>query len=240
MRAERPRSQRPAERPQPVFRRRTGSGKLKIAAGGRRCRLWHAVAGPSILHLRPPLATVSRRKLFSDRRSVRPLRFVLGVEGRGPIRPAQTQERITQPMPETETRPSRRAVIAGGVAGGILTTLPARSQTGSRAMETTIRVDDAVTTLVNVFTVEPGKQPEVLALLQDGTDTMFSKMPGWISTNLLKSRDGKQVVVYSQWRDAKDIAAFRQEPRMQPYFARFDGLAKQVSFTCDVSYGLHV
>jgi heme-degrading monooxygenase HmoA len=69
---------------------------------------------------------------------------------------------------------------------------------------------------------------------------MFSKMPGWISTNLLKSRDGKQVVVYSQWRDAGDIAAFRQEPRMQPYFARFDGLAKQVSFTCDVSYGLHV
>jgi heme-degrading monooxygenase HmoA len=144
-------------------------------------------------------------------------------------------------MPVTETKPSRRAVIARGIAaGGILATLPAPSQARSTTMETTIRVDDALTTLVNVFTVEPGKQPEVLALLQEGIDTMFSKMPGWISTNLLKSRDGKQVVVYSQWRDAKDIVAFRQEPRMQPYFARFDGLAKQVSFTCDVSYGLHV
>jgi heme-degrading monooxygenase HmoA len=142
-------------------------------------------------------------------------------------------------MPETETRPSRRAVVAGGVAGGILATLPAHSQTGSRAMETTIRVDDAVTTLVNVFTVEPGKQPDVLALLQEGTETMFSKMPGWISTNLLRSRDGKQVVVYSQWRDARDIAAFRQDPRMKPYFERFGELGKQVSFTCDVSFGLH-
>jgi quinol monooxygenase YgiN len=142
-------------------------------------------------------------------------------------------------MRETKTRPSRRAVIASGIAGGILPTLPAQSQTGSRAMETTIRVDDAVTTLVNVFTVEPGKQPEVLALLQEGTATTFSKTPGWISTNLLKSRDGKQIVVYSQWRDADDIAAFRQDPRMKSYFERVGELAKQVSFTCDVSYSLH-
>ena len=106
-------------------------------------------------------------------------------------------------------------------------------------METTIRVDNAVTTLFNVFTVEPGNQPEVLALLQQGTETMFSKMPGWISTNLLKSRDGEQIVVYSQWRGANDIAAFRQDPRMKPYFERFGELATQVSFTCDVSYSLH-
>jgi heme-degrading monooxygenase HmoA len=142
-------------------------------------------------------------------------------------------------MPEKETSPSRRAVIASGIVGGALATLPAHSQTGSRAMETTIRVDNAVTTLVNVFTVESGNQPEVLALLRDGSETMFSKMPGWISTNLLKSRDGKQVVVYSQWRNAEDIAAFRQDPRMKPYFERFGELAKQVSFTCDVSYIFH-
>jgi quinol monooxygenase YgiN len=143
-------------------------------------------------------------------------------------------------MPVIETRPSRRAVIASGIAGGIVATLPAQSQTGSPTMETTIRIDSAVTTLVNVFTVEPGKQPEVLALLQEGAETMFSKTPGWISTNLLKSRDGKQVVVYSQWQDAKDIAAFRQDPRMKPYFERFAALAKQEAFTCDVSFGLHV
>ncbi len=106
-------------------------------------------------------------------------------------------------------------------------------------METTIRVDSAVTTLVNVFSVEPDNQPQVLALLHDGIETMFIKMPGWISTNLFKSRDGRQVLVYSQWRDAKDIDAFRQDPRMKPYFEQFGALAKHEAFTCDVSYSLH-
>jgi quinol monooxygenase YgiN len=105
-------------------------------------------------------------------------------------------------------------------------------------METAIRVDNSVTTLVSLFTVDPANQPEVLALLHEGTETMFSKMPGWISTSLLKSRDGRQVIVYSQWRDAKDIDAFRQDPRMKPYFQRFGALAKTEAFTCDVAYGL--
>jgi len=96
-----------------------------------------------------------------------------------------------------------------------------------------------VTTLVNVFTVEPDNQPKVLALLQEGIETLFSKMPGWISTNLLKSRDGRQVAVYSQWRDDKDIDAFRLDPRMKPYLQIFGALAKHETFTCDVSYSLH-
>jgi heme-degrading monooxygenase HmoA len=106
-------------------------------------------------------------------------------------------------------------------------------------METAIRIDSAVTTLVNVFSVEPNNQPKVFALLQEGAETLFSKMPGWISTNLLKSRDGRQVVVYSQWRDGKDIEAFRQDPRMKPYFQNFGALANHEAFTCDVSYSLH-
>jgi quinol monooxygenase YgiN len=115
---------------------------------------------------------------------------------------------------------------------------PAENQTGA-PMEPTIRVDRAVTTLVSVFTVEPADQPKVLALLHEGTETMFSKMPGWISTNLLKSRGEKQIIVYSQWRDEKDIEAFRQDPRMKPYFQRFGTLARHEAFTCDVAYSLH-
>jgi quinol monooxygenase YgiN len=106
-------------------------------------------------------------------------------------------------------------------------------------METTIRADRAVTTLINVFTVEPADQANVLALLEDGVGSLFSKMPGWISTNLHKSRDGKQIVSYSQWRDVKDIDAFRQDPRMKPYLERFGAVARHESFTCDVAYVLH-
>ena len=106
-------------------------------------------------------------------------------------------------------------------------------------METTIRVDSAVTTLVNVFTLEPDNQPDVLALLREGVETMFAKMPGWISTNLLKGKEGRQVIVYSQWRGEKDIEAFRQDPRMKPYFQRIGALARHEAFTCDVSDSLH-
>jgi quinol monooxygenase YgiN len=107
-------------------------------------------------------------------------------------------------------------------------------------MVTTIRVDSAVTTLVNVFTLEPDNQSKVLAMLQDSIETIFSKRPGWISTNLHKSRDGKRVVVYSQWRDAKDIEAFRQDPTVQPYLQSFAPLAKSEAFTCDVAYSRHI
>jgi heme-degrading monooxygenase HmoA len=106
-------------------------------------------------------------------------------------------------------------------------------------METIIRVDNAVTTLVNVFTVEPENQQKTLALLQEGTENLFSKMPGWISTNLLKGRNARQVIVYSQWRHARDIDGFRQDPRMKPYFERFAALAKHETFTCDVAHSLH-
>jgi quinol monooxygenase YgiN len=106
-------------------------------------------------------------------------------------------------------------------------------------MVTTIRVDSSVTTLVNVFTVEPAHQAQVAALLNEGIDTLFSKIPGWISSNLLESRDGRQIVVYSQWRDAAAIAAFRQEPGMKPYLERFGTLARHEAYTCDVSYSRH-
>jgi quinol monooxygenase YgiN len=148
-----------------------------------------------------------------------------------------TEERII--MPESEIRLSRRVLIAGGVAGGVLATLPAQSQTGSLIMDTTIRVDRAVTTLVNLFTVEPDNQPKVHALLQDSVETMFSTMPGWISSNILDSKDRRQIIIYSQWRDARDIDGFRQDPRLKPYLQQLGALAKHESFTCDVSYTQH-
>ena len=142
-------------------------------------------------------------------------------------------------MPAIEPGLSQIALTAFGLIGGILVPSPVQSQTESPTMETTIQVDNAVTSLVNVFTVEPDNQSKVYGLLQEGIEIMFSKMPGWISSNLLRSRDGKQVVVYSQWRDASDIDAFRQDPRMKPYFQKFGALAKHESFTCDVTYSLH-
>lgn len=103
---------------------------------------------------------------------------------------------------------------------------------------TTVRVDSAVTTLVNIFKVEPQHQLEVLALLEEGIDCIFSCAPGWISSSLHRSRDGKRIIVYAQWRDAGCIDAVRQDPKLQPYMARFAGLGglDMETYTCDVSF----
>jgi quinol monooxygenase YgiN len=106
-------------------------------------------------------------------------------------------------------------------------------------MEATIRVDSETTTLINIFTVDPKKQYELVGLLKDCTETLISKSDGWISTNLLNSKDGQRVIVYSQWRSAKDIESFRQNPEMVPFIQRVAAVAKFEAIECDVCYVLH-
>jgi quinol monooxygenase YgiN len=106
-------------------------------------------------------------------------------------------------------------------------------------METTIRVDGETTTLINIFTVEPKNQYELVGLLKECTETLISKSAGWISTNFLNSEDGQRVIVYSQWRSAKDIEAFRQNPQMAPFIQRVTALAKFEAIECDVCGVLH-
>ena len=103
-------------------------------------------------------------------------------------------------------------------------------------MQATIRADDQVITLVNVFTVEPAKLPSLLELLRDGTEAFFSKMPGFVSSSVLTARDGSRAINYSQWKSADDIAAFRKDPRFAPYIQQLLALAKAERMECDVAY----
>ncbi|CAN5444857.1 hypothetical protein BH11PSE7_BH11PSE7_13650 [soil metagenome] len=140
---------------------------------------------------------------------------------------------ITTPM-------SRRSAVVSSLAAGTLATMAAHSQAAvNPTTQATIGVDGAVTTLVNILTVEPANQARLIDVLNQGIDTMFSKMPGWISSAVIKSRSERQVIIYSQWRDASDIAAFRKDPALQPYFQRISALATQEVFLGDVTCCLH-
>ena len=103
-------------------------------------------------------------------------------------------------------------------------------------MQATIRPDVQVITLVNVFTVEPAKLPSLLDILREGTETFFSRMPGFVSSSVLTARDSGRAINYSQWQSAGDIAAFRKDPRFAPYIQRLLALAKAESIECDVAY----
>lgn len=98
---------------------------------------------------------------------------------------------------------------------------------------------DTSTTLINVFTVDPANQADALALLTQGTETLIAKMPGWISTRLHRSQDGRRVVIVSEWRRPEDIAAMRQHPEMGPYFQKVMAVAQMDSTMCELTSAHH-
>ena len=72
---------------------------------------------------------------------------------------------------------------------------------------TTIQKNDKVLTIINVFTVEPEKQEELLSQLVKNTDDFISASAGFISANFHKSLDGKNVVNYGQWESMEAYQA---------------------------------
>jgi len=103
------------------------------------------------------------------------------------------------------------------------------------AMQAILRTDNAMTTLINVFHVEPAQSDALVALLQEGTRQWICQVPGFVSSTLHVSRDRSRVVIYGQWRNAESIDAMRQSPHMPPYFARVKALAQMEAMTCDVA-----
>jgi heme-degrading monooxygenase HmoA len=79
--------------------------------------------------------------------------------------------------------------------------------------------------LISIFSVDNLNQRALLKALQDGTETFFSQMPGFVSSTVLVSKDGKRVINYSQWRTVDDIAAFRRDSRFLPYLQQLRALA---------------
>ena len=137
-----------------------------------------------------------------------------------------------------KSRQSRRAFVAAGLASGLtlVAAAPLRSQQGNRQMEISIRPNSDTVTLINVFTVEPSNQEQLIQLLTDGTETLMSRQPGYISASFHKSKDARKVINYAQWKSTQDIEAFRTKREIAEYFERVRELAEYDTVVCDVSY----
>ena len=137
-----------------------------------------------------------------------------------------------------KSRQSRRAFVAAGLASGltVVAAAPLRSQQGNRQMEISIRPNSDIVTLINVFTVEPSNQERLIQLLTEGTETLMSRQPGYISASVHKSKDARKVINYAQWKSTKDIEAFRKKREIGEYFKRVREVAEYDTVVCDVSY----
>jgi quinol monooxygenase YgiN len=84
----------------------------------------------------------------------------------------------------------------------------------------TISKGPAPLTLINVFTVTPEKQDELIELLANVTEQNVRHHKGFVSASLHRGIDGKKVTMYAQWASLDDYEAMRQNPGPAPALER--------------------
>ncbi|HEY7416023.1 MAG TPA: antibiotic biosynthesis monooxygenase family protein [Ktedonobacteraceae bacterium] len=93
-----------------------------------------------------------------------------------------------------------------------------------------IAPDSKVCTLINVFTVEPEKQQQLLDTLVEATDRVIRHLPGFISANFHKSIDGVRVTNYAQWEDEAALQAMLRNPEAMEHIKICQQVAKSIDF----------
>lgn len=89
----------------------------------------------------------------------------------------------------------------------------------------TVPVDEEQVAFVNVFTVDPGRQLELLQALDDATRDVFMTLPGFISANLHTSLDGQRVINYAQWASEKQFEESLQRADVREHMAKAADIA---------------
>lgn len=65
---------------------------------------------------------------------------------------------------------------------------------------TLIRIDQDIITLINVFTVDPSKQQQLVDALIETTKQVWRLQDGYVSASIHKSKNRKRVVNYVQYK----------------------------------------
>ena len=89
----------------------------------------------------------------------------------------------------------------------------------------TVTTDADQVTLVNVFTVPPSRQEELLAALDKATVEVFAGVPGFISANLHAGLDGTRVINYAQWSSEQAYREALRRPEIRHHIAEAAALA---------------
>ncbi|NNN37302.1 antibiotic biosynthesis monooxygenase [Streptomyces sp. S3(2020)] len=97
-------------------------------------------------------------------------------------------------------------------------------------MTVTAQIDSsrAVATLINVFTVSPERQDELVALLARATEETMKRQPGFICANFHVSQDGERVVNYAQWESEEHYRAMLANPEARVHMDQAATIATDV------------
>jgi quinol monooxygenase YgiN len=91
---------------------------------------------------------------------------------------------------------------------------------------TTIDAGARVATLINVFTVEPERQRELVDLLVAATEETMRHWPGFVAANIHAGTDGTRVVNYAQWESVEAFRAMLADPGCQEHMRAALDIAK--------------
>jgi quinol monooxygenase YgiN len=90
---------------------------------------------------------------------------------------------------------------------------------------TTIEKGQSLVTLINVFTVDPATQRELVDVLAAATEDVMRHRPGFVSANIHASLDGTKVVNYAQWESEDHFQAMLADPSARSHMGRASELA---------------
>ncbi|MBF8191904.1 antibiotic biosynthesis monooxygenase [Nonomuraea sp. K274] len=96
--------------------------------------------------------------------------------------------------------------------------------------------DREVVTLINVFTVAPDNQQQLVDLLIRATEDVMSKQPGYRAAHIHRSLDGTKVANYAQWRSREDVESLAGNPDAAAHMGRVRALATFEPVVYDVVF----
>jgi heme-degrading monooxygenase HmoA len=102
------------------------------------------------------------------------------------------------------------------------------------APEARIRADAGVVTLINVFTVDPANQQQLVELWQQATEEVMRHQPGFVSASIHRSLDGTKVINYAQWESREAFGAMFGDPQASAHLARLAEVGTPDPVLCEV------
>lgn len=94
----------------------------------------------------------------------------------------------------------------------------------------TITAKSNLCTLINVFTVAPERQQELVDVLVEITEQVIKDLPGFVSANIHKSIDGVCVTNYAQWESPAALQSMLNDPEASQHIAKCREIARHIDF----------
>jgi heme-degrading monooxygenase HmoA len=90
-----------------------------------------------------------------------------------------------------------------------------------------IKTDKPCVTQITVIECEPGKQDAALSVMEERARFM-AKQPGFVSINLHRSRDGRRIVNYIQWKNRELLQSAHRSPEFRKEWGHFDNVTDDI------------